>query len=311
MYRNFNICPEIEELKKAILVDPPEEIINSNSNSKDKFSLIQKKEKDNALDFLRKFNEVQENLARERKLKEKEQEQENMKMLMEQENENRLEEENREKIEKLAKCEEEFARPTEKFNRIANLNDLEEFNNAVITTNYQRMELNLKKRKIPHKVNVKILKQIKEEPKIGNSQINSKEFNNKIRIDFKKVKTSILPKEEEELSSINTKPLKFYSNEEKICFETQNFSFLGKVKECLKRDELYFLDIEKQDLTKNEKNCFLGIYNINLYSNYDLSSVNLIKEIEIGKEYIFEFKSAPKMFRGKQLIFLEKIYPPI
>ena len=46
MYRNLNSCPEIEELKKAILRDLPEDAINSNSNSKDKLSLIHKKEKE-------------------------------------------------------------------------------------------------------------------------------------------------------------------------------------------------------------------------------------------------------------------------
>ena len=69
MYRNLNNCPEIEELKKAILVDLPDDLMNSNSNSKDKLSVIHKKEKDVAFDFLRKFNEAHEKNALQKKTK--------------------------------------------------------------------------------------------------------------------------------------------------------------------------------------------------------------------------------------------------
>ena len=304
MYRNFNICPEIEELKKAILLDLPDDVLNSNSNSKDKFSLIQKKEKDVALDFLRKFNEAQEKstLERKEKAKEKEKEQENFRVLFEKDEKKRIEEENYK--EKQANIEEKFMKPKEKFNRLATLNEFEEFNNEIIGSNANKFEKILqKKRRISHEIDKKLLRKIKEET---SSQIIPKEFN-KLRIEFKTDKNPIIQKEEE--ITIQRKPLKFYSNEEKLCENAENLRFLGKVIECYKNNELWFMNIEKIDVTKKEKMSFKAIYNGNLNSVYESSSLHKIKEIKPGLEYIFEFKSAPKVFNGKGLIFLEGVFP--
>ena len=319
MYRNLNNCPEIEELKKAILVDLPDDLMNSNSNSKDKLSVIHKKEKDVAFDFLRKFNEAHEKNALQKKQKELEleeklrleQEKEKEKKRLEQEKEIKKKEQviiiERKEIEKKQiKTEEGFKRPTEKFNRLANLNDLEDFNNSVINSNRFKLERNNKKRKMNNKFALKPVKQIKEEIKIGNemsSQIPKKEMN-KIRIEFKNLEKNLQTNIKEEEITIKNKPLQIYSNEEKICEETENFSFVGKVVACSRVDEIWFIDIEKFDKNTNSKLCFKAIYNLNLSSNFPSAKELMIKDIKSGNEYIFEFKSGPKEFHFSYIMFL-------
>lgn len=311
MYKNINVCPEIEELKKAILIDPPEEFLNSNSNSKEKNSLLLKKEKDVALDFLRKFNEAQEKINLEKKRKETEDE--TNKLFFQQENEI-YQQKMKENLEKQHKTE-NFIKPKEKkFNRIANLKDLEEFNikNSLPFSQMQKIEFpvpNNKKRKISHNNIIKPQKHFKDEPKFkmkntNNSQQIPKEFN-KLKIEFKETKPL---KQIEENFTIKEKPLIFYCNEERICRETENLSFRGEVKECERNDDIWLLEIQFKDPNAEENIYIKAIYNINLPPNLILSSNKIIKEIQIGKEYIFEYKSAPKKYKGKYLIFLEDIH---
>lgn len=326
MNRNWSFCPEIEELKKAILVDLPEDILNSNSNSKDKLSVVHKKEKDVAMDFLRRFNEAQEKFQLEKKLKERRLEEnlltqeKNSKSLTNNQITNERMDLDNDKNEKVSnniektivKSEESYQKPTEKFNRIVNLNELEKFNqNINHSIPFRRNPRNEKKRKYIQKPQNVGLKQIKENCKNGFSQ--SLNMNrNKMRIEFKntnKNPDSTSEKKPLEEITIRNKPLHFYSAEEKISKETENFSFIGKVVACSKIDDLWFIDIEKFDKNTNIKLCFKAIYNMNLNPISSMQSERKIKEIKAGTEYIFEFKSAPKEYSMSYLMFLESVYP--
>ena len=313
MYRNLNSCPEIEELKKAILRDLPEDAINSNSNSKDKLSLIHKKEKDVALNFLRQFNEAQEKTAFEKKQKERENEekirfQQKMELFRQQQEDLRKSESNFQKIEENPrKTEESFQKPGEKFSRLANLNDLEDFNNAVIKQSNFSNDRNIKKRKMATKPIEQPLKKMKEDNKTSNNINNTilkKKVANKVRIEFKKPEEIIQP----EPATIKNKPLQFYTNEEKICQETPNFSFVGKIVECIRVDQIWFIGIEKIDRTSNNKMCFKAIYNMNLNQEENENKHQKIKELKQGNEYVFEFKSTPKEFKMSYIVFLEAVY---
>ena len=314
MYKNLNSCPEIEELKKAILGDLPEDAINSNSNSKDKLSLIHKKEKDVALNFLRQFNEAQEKTVLERKIKERLNEEKNrveqrMELLRQEQQKLRTTESNIQENEaKLLKTEESFQKPAEKFSRLANLNDLEEFNNAVINrSSFNNNDRNMKKRKIVIKPLEKPLKKMKEEKikVIDRNSLNilKKDVTNKVRIEFKK------PEENKpEEITIKNKPLQFYTNEEKICRETENFSFVGKIVECRRVDLIWFIGIEKIDRNSNNKLCFKAIYNVNLNEGENDGRKQKLRELKQGEQYVFEFKSTPKEFKMGYVMFLEAVY---
>lgn len=313
MYRNLNNCPEIEELKKAILRDLPEDAINSNSNSKDKLSLIHKKEKDVALNFLRQFNEAQEKTAFERKQKERENEEkirleQEMELFRQQQENLRKSESNFQKIEeKSRKTEESFQKPVEKFSRLANLNDLEDFNNAVIKQSNFSNDRNLKKRKMATKPLEQPQKKMKEDTKTLNNISNTilkKNVTNKVRIEFKKPEEIVKP----ETITIKNKPLQFYTNEDKICHETSNFSFVGKIVECTRVDQIWFIGIEKIDRNSNNKMCFKAIYNMNLNQEENGNKKQKLKELKQGYEYIFEFKSTPKEFKMSYVVFLEAVF---
>lgn len=294
MQNNFSFYSEIEELKKAILTEPPEDIFNSNSNSKDKLNGINKREKDVALEFLRKFNEEQEKITYERKMKELEEKINHKRNLEESKTNN--------KQELPSQTSKSYQNLSQKFSRLANLKDLEEFNEVVVRgTDVSQ----IKKRKIPFDIKSKVLKRIKQTTR------NSGENHQKLKIEFKDARGSNQNSNNKEKEN---GLLKLYQQEEKKYKETPFLSFKGIVKNSIKNSEVWFLDIEKLgEKQEKTKLFFKGVFNTQKDSNFvnenggRSKKETFIKNIQVGKQYIFEFKSAPKKFKDTFLVFIENM----
>lgn len=302
MFGNSAYCPEIEELKKAILLDPPEEALNSNSNSKDKFNLIQKKEKELAFDFLKRFNELQETITNEKKNLIKEKELMKAREIEQLKKEEKIIEERKKQEKSLENnnTKQNLQNLTQRFSRLANIKELEEFNqenNLLNISEKQKIPaIPNKKRKLPHQIDQKTLKQIKK---------NSGGSPNKLKIEFKEPKQQ--PKKISDPLN-ECVMLKLYKNEEKKYNEADYLTFIGTITNAYKNDDLWFLEIEKIEKKEKNKLNFKGIFNTKrTISNHLLQNEANIN-IEINKEYVFEFKSAPKKINETFLLFIENLH---